>query len=79
MEEVFPLVAGVAIGMAIHGAGPVWLRVAVVGVLGLAFGILASWISGELAMIPGLPRDDHPGAKGQRITSSARRRNAAGS
>jgi hypothetical protein len=50
MEEVFPVLAGVAIGMAVHRIGPVWLRVAVVGVLGLAFGVLASWISGELAI-----------------------------
>ena len=50
MEEGFPVLAGVAIGLAIHRVGPVWLRCAVLGVLGFVFGILASWISGELAI-----------------------------
>jgi hypothetical protein len=50
MEEVLPILAGIAIGLAIHRVVTLWLRAAVVGMLGLAFGVVASWISGELAI-----------------------------
>ena len=50
MEEVFPVLAGIVVGLVTHRAAPPWLRAAIVGALGLVFGTLASWISGELAV-----------------------------
>ena len=49
MEEVFPVLAGVAVGLVAHLVGPIRLRAILIGVFGLAFGACASWISGELA------------------------------
>ena len=50
VEEVFPVLAGVVVGLATHRLAPTWLRVFVLALLGLAFGAIASWISGELAV-----------------------------
>ena len=50
MEEVFPVLAGVAVGLVAHLVGPIRLRAILIGVFGLAFGACASWISGELAI-----------------------------
>jgi hypothetical protein len=50
MEEVFPVLAGIAVGLVTHRASPLWLRAVIVAVLGVAFGALASWVSGELAV-----------------------------
>jgi hypothetical protein len=50
MDEVFPVLAGIALGLATFTLRSVWLRVAVVGTLGGALGAGASWISGELAV-----------------------------
>jgi len=50
MDEVFPVLAGIALGFTTFTLRRVWLRVAVVGMLGVALGALASWISGELAV-----------------------------
>ena len=50
MDEVFPVLAGIVVGMAIHRVHPMWLRVCLVAVLALLFGALASWVSGELAI-----------------------------
>jgi predicted transporter len=50
MDEVFPVLAGIALGLATFTLRRMWLRVAVVGILGLALGAVASWISGELAV-----------------------------
>jgi hypothetical protein len=50
MDEVFPVLAGIALGLATFALRSVWLRVAVVGILGVTLGTVASWISGELAV-----------------------------
>jgi len=50
MDEVFPVLAGIVVGLATYGVAPIWLRVVLIGALGLAFGAMASWISGELAV-----------------------------
>ena len=50
MDEVFPVLAGIALGLATCTLRRAWLRVAVVAILGVALGALASWISGELAV-----------------------------
>src|SRR5258705_186651 len=44
-----PVLVGVALGLATHTMRPMWLKAIVVGILGVAFGAMASWISGELA------------------------------
>jgi hypothetical protein len=50
MEEVFPVLAGVVVGLVTYRVVPTWLRVVAVVLLGLGFGAIASWISGELAV-----------------------------
>jgi hypothetical protein len=50
MDEVFPVLAGVVIGLGIHRFIPRRLKALVLGVLSVAFGVLASWVSGELAI-----------------------------
>jgi len=50
MEEVFPVLAGVAVGLVAHLVRPIRLRAILIAVFGLAFGACASWISGELAI-----------------------------
>jgi len=50
MDEVFPVLAGIVVGMATHRVHPMWLRVCLVAALALAFGAIASWVSGELAI-----------------------------
>jgi hypothetical protein len=51
MDEVFPVLAGVVLGLATFTLrGWSWLRAAVIGILGVALGAVASWISGELAV-----------------------------
>ena len=50
MDEVFPVLAGVVLGLATFTLRWMWLRVVVVGILGVALGVVASWISGELAV-----------------------------
>lgn len=49
MDEVFPVLSGIAVGLILDFI-PSGLRVVALGVLAVAFGILASWISGELAI-----------------------------
>jgi hypothetical protein len=48
MDEVFPILAGIVVGLATHGVRLVWLRFFLLVFFGLGFGILASWITGEL-------------------------------
>jgi predicted transporter len=50
MDEVFPVLAGVVLGLATFTLRRSWLRAAVIGILGVALGAVASWISGELAV-----------------------------
>jgi hypothetical protein len=50
MNEVFPVLAGIVVGMATERVHPTRLRACVVAVLALAFGAVASWVSGELAI-----------------------------
>jgi hypothetical protein len=50
MDEVFPVLAGVVVGLAIHHVTTAWLRVLFLAVLSLGFGTAASWLSGELAI-----------------------------
>lgn len=50
MDEVFPVLAGVVVGIVTHRVRSVWLHAVLVGVLGFACGTMASWISGELAV-----------------------------
>jgi uncharacterized membrane protein len=49
MDEVFPVLCGIAVGLVFYYL-PSSLRVVTVVVLGVAFGWLAAWISGELAI-----------------------------
>ena len=50
MDEVFPVLAGIALGLSTFTLRRMWLRVAVIGILGVGLGAAASWISGELAV-----------------------------
>ena len=50
MEEVFPVLAGVAVGLVTHSVRLAWLRVSLLLLFGLGLGVIASWISGELAI-----------------------------
>jgi hypothetical protein len=50
MDEVFPVLGGIALGLASFAVRPLWLRAVVVGILGVGIGAVASWISGELAV-----------------------------
>ena len=50
MQEVFPVLAGVAVGLVAHLVPPIRLRASLIAVFSLAFGASASWISGELAI-----------------------------
>lgn len=49
MEEVFPVLAGVVVGLVTGSVRLVWLRILLLVLAGIAFGVTASWISGELA------------------------------
>lgn len=50
MDEVFPVLAGIALGLGTFTLRWMWLRIAAIGILGVALGAAASWISGELAV-----------------------------
>ncbi len=50
MDEVFPVLAGVVIGLATHAVRPAWLKASVIGALGIVVGVTASWVSGEVAV-----------------------------
>lgn len=50
MEEVFPVLAGVMVGLVAHLVGSIRLRAILVAVSSVAFGVCASWISGELLL-----------------------------
>ncbi len=50
MDEVFPVLAGIVIGLVTYPVRVIWLRVLLVGVLGIALGAVAGWVSGELAI-----------------------------
>ena len=49
MDEVFPVLCGIAVGLVL-GAVPSRLRMLALGVSSVAFAVLASWISGELVI-----------------------------
>ena len=50
MDEVFPVLAGIVIGLATHSVRSIKLRTLSIGALGIVVGVAASWISGELAV-----------------------------
>ena len=50
MDEVFPVLAGIVVGLATHAVRPIWLKALLIGSLGIAVGGAASWLSGELAV-----------------------------
>ena len=50
MDEVFPVLAGIVIGLVTYPVRAIWLRVVLVAVLGIALGAVAGWVSGELAI-----------------------------
>jgi purine-cytosine permease-like protein len=52
MEEVFPVLAGVVVGLALHPLKSRVLRSILVLITALGFGALAAWVSGELAISP---------------------------
>ena len=52
MEEVFPVLAGVVVGLVLHHVTAKALRAVLVAVFSLGFGAVAAWISGELALSP---------------------------
>jgi hypothetical protein len=49
MDEVFPVLSGIAVGLLL-GMIRSRLRIVASGALGIVLGILASWSSGELAI-----------------------------
>ena len=50
MDEVFPVLAGIGLGLATCAVRVIWLRGVLIAVLGVAIGVVAAWISGELAI-----------------------------
>ena len=50
MEEVFPVLAGVVVGLALHPIASKWLRAVIMVVGSIGFGAVASWMSGEIAV-----------------------------
>ena len=52
MDEVFPVLAGVVVGLALHQLTSKALGAVLVVVFSLGFGAEAAWISGELAISP---------------------------
>ncbi len=50
MDEVFPVLAGVALGLGLSQLAPRWLRLAILAGLATLFGVAAGWISGELVI-----------------------------
>ena len=50
MNEVFPVLAGVVLGLATSRLVFQWGRWGILGGLSVAFGAAASWISGELTI-----------------------------
>ena len=50
MEEVFPVTAGVVLGLVIAYVVPRGLRAWVLGIGSVLVGVTASWVSGELAV-----------------------------
>jgi MFS-type transporter involved in bile tolerance (Atg22 family) len=48
MDEIFPVLAGVLLGVIIAGIDNRRFRVGILLLAGIALGITASWISGEL-------------------------------
>ena len=50
MEEVFPVLAGIIVGLVTERIPSTTLRAVLIVVLGIAFGIAASWLAGELAI-----------------------------
>jgi len=50
MEEVFPVLAGIALGLVADRVPSTMLRAALIAVVGVALGVVASWLAGELAI-----------------------------
>ena len=50
MDEVFPVLAGVAVGFLSALVKSMSSKVILIGLMGLVFGVSASWISGELSI-----------------------------
>ena len=50
MDEVFPVLSGIVIGLATYFVRRLWLRVALIGVFGFGLGAIASWVSGEITL-----------------------------
>jgi hypothetical protein len=50
MDEVFPVLAGVAVGLLSALVKSMSSKVILIGLMGLVFGVSASWISGELSI-----------------------------
>jgi ABC-type antimicrobial peptide transport system permease subunit len=50
MEEIFPVSAGVVLGLVTHLVGTVRLKALLIALFGVAIGAFASWVSGELAI-----------------------------
>jgi len=50
MDEVFPVLVGIGLGLATGAVRANWSKGLLIAVLGLAIGATASWVSGELAI-----------------------------
>jgi hypothetical protein len=50
MDEVFPVLAGIALGLVILRIESRTWRWLALGLAGIALGVTASWVSGELAI-----------------------------
>jgi hypothetical protein len=52
MEEVFPVLAGIVVGLALHPLKSRVLRSILMLGASVGFGTLAAWLAGELAVSP---------------------------
>ena len=50
MAEVFPVLAGIVVGLVAYSIASRRLQALFTAVMSLAFGVTASWVSGELAV-----------------------------
>jgi hypothetical protein len=50
VDEVFPVLAGIAIGLVAGRVSSNGLRALLIGTLGIVFGFAACWLAGELAI-----------------------------
>lgn len=50
MDEVFPVLSGIVVGLVLTSTSSLRIRAWVLSVFSVVFGTLASWVAGELAI-----------------------------